>query len=137
MTQASTDIIIPTLKRPDHLRRCLQALSQQDAPISHIFVGIRADDQLSRTLLHEFENTLPVHAVEARGVGVVGSMNSCLAKCRSEWIALLDDDVEIPAHWLSTMLGYLHPRSDQTASTMPSFCTAAVSSVACVAKVPR
>ena len=116
MKQPSIDVIIPTLKRPDDLRKCLQALSKQETPVTQIYVGIRADDQLSRTLLQEFENTLPVHAVEARGVGVVGSMNSCLAKCRSEWIALLDDDVEIPAHWLSTMLGYLHPQSDVVAA---------------------
>ena len=116
MKQPTIDVIIPTLKRPDHLRRCLQALSCQDAPASHIFVGIRADDELSRNLLREFEGTLPVRAVEARGVGVVGSMNSCLAECRSEWIALLDDDVEIPPHWLSTMLGHLLSRSNVVAA---------------------
>ena len=117
MKHPTIDIIIPTLKRPDHLRRCLLALSQQDAPINHIFVGIRADDDLSQSLLHEFEDTLPVRAVEARGVGVVGSMNSCLAECRSEWIVLLDDDVEIPPHWLSTMLGHILSRSDVVAAS--------------------
>jgi len=116
MKHPTIDVIIPTLKRPDDLRRCLQALGRQDAHINHIFVGIRADDDASRSLLHEFEDKLPVRAVEARGVGVVGSMNSCLAECRSEWIALLDDDVEIPPHWLSTMLGHLLSRSDVAAA---------------------
>lgn len=110
------DVIIPTLKRPTDLRRCLQALSKQETPATQIYVGIRADDELSRTLLHEFENTLPVHAVEALGVGVVGSMNSCLAQCHSDWVALLDDDVEIPAHWLTTMLGHFHSRSGVVAA---------------------
>jgi glycosyltransferase involved in cell wall biosynthesis len=116
MKQATIDVIIPTLKRPDDLRKCLVALSKQDTLPTQIFVGIRADDDLSPTVLREFENTLPVHAIEARGVGVVGSMNSCLAMCRSEWIALLDDDVEIPSHWLSTMLAHLHSRSDVVAA---------------------
>lgn len=116
MKQPTIDVIIPTLKRPDDLRRCLEALSRQETPAAHIYVGIRADDDLSRTVLHDFENTLSVHAVEARGVGVVGSMNSCLAECRSEWIALLDDDVEIPPHWMSTMLSHALSRSDVVAA---------------------
>ena len=116
MKQPTIDVIIPTLKRPDDLRRCLVALSRQETPATHIYVGIRADDELSRTVLLEFEGKLSVHAVEARGVGVVGSMNSCLAECRSEWIALLDDDVEIPAHWMSSMLRHALSRSDVVAA---------------------
>ena len=116
MKQPSIDVIIPTLKRPDDLRRCLEALHRQETPASHIYVGIRADDDLSRAVLHDFEKTLSVHAVEARGVGVVGSMNSCLAHCHSEWIALLDDDVEIPPHWMSTMLRHVLSRSDVVAA---------------------
>ncbi|HRH96341.1 MAG TPA: glycosyltransferase [Prosthecobacter sp.] len=110
------DVIIPTLKRPEHLRRCLEALSRQDQAADQILVGIRADDELSRDLLREFEATLPVRAVEARGVGVVGSMNSCLAESRGTWIALLDDDVEIPPHWLGTMLGHLRSRTNVVAA---------------------
>lgn len=110
------DIIIPTLKRPDHLRRCLEALKKQDLAPTDIWVGVRADDDLSRELLREYETLLPVHEVEARGVGVVGSMNSCLEECRHEWIALLDDDVEIPAHWLSSMLAHLRERNDVVAA---------------------
>ncbi len=110
------DIIIPTLKRPDHLRRCLEALKKQDLAPTDIWVGVRTDDDLSRELLREYEHVLPVHEVEAGGVGVVGSMNSCLEECRHEWIALLDDDVEIPAHWLSSMIAHLHARNDVVAA---------------------
>ncbi|MCB1277987.1 glycosyltransferase [Prosthecobacter sp.] len=116
-TQHETiDVIIPTLRRPDHLRRCLEALSRQDVAADQILVGIRADDDLSHALLREFEDTLPVRAVEARGTGVVGSMNSCLAECHGTWITLLDDDVEIPPHWLSTMLGHLRSRTNVVAA---------------------
>lgn len=112
---ASIDIIIPTLKRPDHLRRCLEALQKQDATPRHIWVGVRADDDLTPGVIHEFAATMPVRQVEARGVGVVGSMNSCLSECRADFIALLDDDVEIPPHWLSAMLAHVQ-RSDVVAA---------------------
>lgn len=112
MTHETIDIIIPTLKRPEHLRRCLDAVKKQTVPVTHIYVGVRADDSLSPEVIREYESHLPVSAVEARGVGVVGSMNSCLAECRSAWVVLLDDDVEIPAHWLHTMLGHLQGRSE-------------------------
>lgn len=112
----SIDIIIPTLKRPDHLRRCLEALQQQKSAPSQIYVGVRADDDLTRDVIQEFAAKLPVRAVEARGVGVVGSMNSCLSECRGDYIALLDDDVEIPVHWLSSMLDHVVSRNNIVAA---------------------
>ena len=101
------DVIVPTLKRPEHLRRCLTALRRQTIKPSHVWVGVRADDQDSPAVIAEFEATLPVTAVEARGVGVVGSMSSCLKECREDYIALLDDDVEIPPQWLGCMMAHL------------------------------
>jgi glycosyltransferase involved in cell wall biosynthesis len=116
-TQPETiDIIIPTLKRPDHLRRCLEALKLQEIQADQILVGVRADDDVTRSVIDEYDSVLPVRAVEARGVGVVGSMNSCLKECHSQWIALLDDDVEIPPHWLSSMLDHLQSRPDVVAA---------------------
>lgn len=107
----SIDIIIPTLKRPDHLRRCLQALQTQEVPATNIWIGVRWDDDLTPAVIAEFSPSLPVQAVEARGVGVVGSMNSCLAECRADFIALLDDDVEVPSHWLRSMLHHVRSSS--------------------------
>ena len=101
------DVIIPTLKRPVHLRRCLEALKNQETAADQIFVGVRTDDDISRDLICEFESVLPVRAVEAKGVGVVGSMNSCLAESDAAWVALVDDDVVIPPHWLSSMLAHV------------------------------
>lgn len=106
------DIIIPTLKRPDHLRRCLEALKKQTTPADQILVGVRSDDTLTPEVIREFDSVLPVRAVEVCGVGVVGSMNSCLAKCEDTWIVLLDDDVEIPPHWIATMLKHVRSSPD-------------------------
>ena len=110
------DIIIPTLKRPDHLRRCLEALLKQELAADQILAGVRADDDASRELIREYETLLPVRAVEARGVGVVGSMNSCLKEATGTWIGLVDDDVELPPHWIRTMLAHLRTDTDVVAA---------------------
>jgi len=108
--------IIPTLKRPEHLRRCLASVSKQTVPADEILVGIRSDDALSPAVLKEFPNLRQVRAVEARGVGVVGSMNSCLTEASGEFIALVDDDVELPSEWTATLLGHLAGNVDCVAA---------------------
>ena len=104
---ASISFIIPTLKRPEFLRRCLAAVAAQTVPASEVLIGICGDDVDSPPVLAEFQGRLPVRRVEAKGVGVVGSMNSCLRESEGDWVALLDDDVEIPPNWLETMLEHL------------------------------
>jgi glycosyltransferase involved in cell wall biosynthesis len=99
--------IIPTLRRSEHLRRCLKAVGNQALAAHEILVGIKPNDEESRAVVNEFAGKLPVKEVRAEGVGVVGSMDSCLAAATGSYIALLDDDVEIPSHWSATMLEHL------------------------------
>ena len=99
--------IVPTLKRPDFLRRCLEAIEKQTVPPASILVGIRPDDEASHAVVMTLSQRMRVSAVEAKGVGVIGSMASCLGHATEEFVALVDDDVELPAHWLETMVGHL------------------------------
>jgi GT2 family glycosyltransferase len=108
----SVSFIVPTLKRPEFLRRCLASLAEQEVSPSEVLVGIRSDDELSLAVLPEFCNRLIVKQVVAEGVGVVGSMNSCLAAARCPFIGIVDDDVELPPHWLSRMLAHLRDHPD-------------------------
>ncbi len=96
----TTSFIIPTLRRPDHLRRCLAAVAGQTVPATEVLVGVRADDAESIAVVAEYAERLPVRVVEAQGIGVIGSMNSCVRESQGEFVALLDDDVEIPVDWL-------------------------------------
>lgn len=103
----SVDFIVPTLMRPDHLTRCLDSLVTQTAQITRIFVGVRADDNASREVIADFAKRGPVIGVTAEGVGVIGSMNSCLRQATSDFVALVDDDVELPTDWLARMQSHL------------------------------
>lgn len=105
---AAVEFIVPTLKRAKHLRRCLRAILNQTIRPLQVLVGTKAEDQESEAVLKEFESALPVRSVQARGVGVIGSMASCLAKTSEDFVALLDDDVEIPADWTARMVAHLN-----------------------------
>ena len=93
--------------RPDHLTRCLDSLVTQTAQITRIFVGVRADDNASREVIADFAKRGPVIGVTAEGVGVIGSMNSCLRQATSDFVALVDDDVELPTDWLARIASHL------------------------------
>jgi GT2 family glycosyltransferase len=107
----SVSLIVPTLFRPAYLSRCLSALANQTVPPDEVLVGVRADDRESGAMVKQFARRLPVYCITAKGVGVVGSMNSCLEAARGRLVGFLDDDVELPAWWLETMSQHLqrHP----------------------------
>ena len=104
---AGVTLIVPTLRRPEFLDRCLRSVSLQSSLPAEVLVGIRADDHLSPPVVERFADSLTVKAVEAKGVGVVGSMNSCLAQAKGHLIGFLDDDVELPPDWLERMIYHL------------------------------
>jgi Glycosyl transferase family 2 len=101
-------LIVPTLRRPDFLYRCLRSLeSQRTSHSIEVLVGIRWDDDVSRPVIKKFSDTLRIRQVEAKGVGVVGSMNSCLAQAQAEFVGFVDDDVELPPDWVEMMIRHL------------------------------
>lgn len=104
---ADIDFIVPTLKRPEHIERCLEAIRLQEGCRPRAVVGVRSDDAESHAVIKRFDRDLDVLAVQALGVGVVGSMNSCLEVCTASLIALVDDDVELPPCWATVMQGHL------------------------------
>jgi glycosyltransferase involved in cell wall biosynthesis len=112
----SVDFIVPTLMRPDHLTRCLDSLVTQTAPITRIFVGIRSDDSASREVIADFAKRGPVIGVTAEGVGVIGSMNSCLRQATSDIVGLVDDDVELPTDWLARIASHLQGDKEAVAA---------------------
>jgi GT2 family glycosyltransferase len=105
-------LIVPTLLRPTFLYRCLRSLATQTLRPTEVLVGIRADDDLSRPILPGFSHLLEIKVVQAKGVGVVGSMNSCLAEANGHFIGLVDDDVELPPDWLERIICHLKTHPD-------------------------
>ena len=114
--EEAVSVVIPTLRRPEHLARCLASLAHQTRKATEILVGIRADDDSNSEVLKKFRDQLPVRSVEAKGVGVIGSMDSCLREASGDYIALLDDDIELPPNWIERMMGHIRASSDVLAA---------------------
>jgi GT2 family glycosyltransferase len=111
-TAAPVSLIVPTLQRPAFLDRCLGSITLQTIAPIQVLVGVRPDDELTPPVLEKFSAMLTLLPVEAKGVGVVGSMNSCLAQAKGSFIGLVDDDVELPPYWLERMICHLEKHPD-------------------------
>ncbi len=118
---ASVTFIVPTLKRPDYLRKCLASIEAQTVRAGRVLVGVKQEDGFSRAVVDEFVARVQVRIIEARGVGVVGSMSSCLQEADGDFVALVDDDVELPSAWLGTMLEHLECNPDIVAAAGRDF----------------
>jgi len=62
-------VIIPTLRRPEHLARCLASLVPQKLKADEVLVGIRARWWFERWSQKELSGPTPVRKVEAKGGG--------------------------------------------------------------------
>jgi glycosyltransferase involved in cell wall biosynthesis len=98
-------VLVPSIARPRHLERCLQALAAQTLPPLEIVVGRREDDGATARLLRELEPSLgvPLRSATTRVAGVVASMNAALRLCRGELVAITDDDAEPFPDWLERL----------------------------------
>jgi GT2 family glycosyltransferase len=101
----SVGVLIATYRRPDDLIRCLSALKRQTLPADDILLVVRNDDQetklrLSDCLLHG----LPVRVVLIDAPGSVAARNAGLDACRTDILAIIDDDTVPHDDWLSRVM---------------------------------
>lgn len=108
----NVQFIVPTLKRVHFLKLCLDALLGQTIIPTKILVGVRPDDVESIQVVDAYVRMGTVKRIDAKGVGVIGSMTSCLQEADGEFIGLVDDDVELPLDWVEKMLAHMHTYSD-------------------------
>ncbi|HST54665.1 MAG TPA: glycosyltransferase [Solirubrobacteraceae bacterium] len=94
-------VVVPTYKRAESLRRCLDSLAEQELAADEILVVARADDDATHRVVSG-------HAIAARLVttdrpGVVAAMNAGIDASTGELVALTDDDSAPHADWLRRM----------------------------------
>ena len=101
-------MIVPTKGRPECLRGCLAALARVDFPRDSFEVVVVNDGggEATASVIGEFRERLPVHAVPANGTGPSTARNSGARAARGRFLALTDDDCEPAPQWL----GALHRR---------------------------
>jgi cellulose synthase/poly-beta-1,6-N-acetylglucosamine synthase-like glycosyltransferase len=96
-------VLVPSWRRPDALERCLRALAAQTVAPLEIVVGLRDDDGESARCVDRLRESLSVslRRVTTHEPGVVASMNTALAACLGDIVALTDDDTEPHRDWLA------------------------------------
>ena len=97
----SVSVIIPTWNRADLVRSALSNLRQQTAIPKEILVvdNGSTDDTLDAALSYNARViTLP------RNVGFAAAVNEGIRNATSEWLLILNNDVELEPHWLTFAL---------------------------------
>ncbi len=105
-------VIVPTYRRPDDLRRCLDALKKQTLSPVRVNVVRRDSDAATEAMLAAYDATglpLQIHIV---GVpGVVAALNIGLEQAIGDVVAMTDDDAAPHPDWLERIAG--HFQQDQ------------------------
>lgn len=95
-------VIIPSYKRAESLKGCINALLNQKVQPYEIIVVLREDDVESHISLKEFGNSIKVFDV--REPGVLVAMNKGLEIAKGDIIAFTDDDAEPFSDWIERMI---------------------------------
>jgi GT2 family glycosyltransferase len=104
-------VIVPTYKRPDDLRRCLDALKKQTLAPARVNVVRRDIDVATAAMLAGYDASglvMQVHVVHVPGV--VAALNVGLEHAVGDAVAMTDDDAAPHPDWLQRIAG--HFRAD-------------------------
>ena len=100
-------VIVPTYKRPDDLRRCLEALKRQTLPAARVNVIRRDIDSATEAMLAAYDpGALPMRVHVVAVPGVVEALNAGLAQAVGDAVAMTDDDAAPHPDWLERIAGH-------------------------------
>lgn len=100
-------VLVPSYRRPDALRRCLEALAAQSRRPDEVIVAVRADDAGSAEVAHAARALgLSVMVTITPVSGVVAAMQAALDASTGDIIALTDDDARPRPDWLTGLLAH-------------------------------
>lgn len=97
-------VVVPTYKRPDDLRRCLEALKAQTTPAARVNVVRRDTDTATADLLAAYDPAgLELSVQVVTEPGVVAALNVGLENAIGEVVAMTDDDAAPHPDWLARL----------------------------------
>lgn len=106
-------IIIITYQRIELLRKCLDSLTPQWPSHCQLIVVVNGVDADSSDYLRQ--SPLAPQLIElAKGIAPAEARNRALELAKGDMVLFLDDDVELPSHYIHTGLDFLlqHPQID-------------------------
>ncbi len=94
-------VLIPTYRRPNDLKRCLEAIKRQTRSPDQVLVVVRDIDSETWAFLDTFDWTpLPLCSVKVTKPGVLEAHNAGYDAARGDIIAITDDDAAPHPDWL-------------------------------------
>jgi cellulose synthase/poly-beta-1,6-N-acetylglucosamine synthase-like glycosyltransferase len=98
-------ILIPTYKRTHELLRCLAALERQTQSADDVILVVRDDDLDTRSAVGAYATkSLPIRIVTVTTPGLVAARNAGIDACKTDVLAMIDDDTSPHPHWLARVL---------------------------------
>lgn len=95
-------VAIPTLDRPDDLRRCLESVLGGAEMPAEVLVVDQSSDDSSRAVVESLGSPLVRH-IRHSPPSQCGARNRAASEARGEYVAFIDDDVVAPPLWIATM----------------------------------
>jgi GT2 family glycosyltransferase len=105
-------VAIPSYRRPDDLRRALEALTKQSRRADEVIVVAREDDAPNHEVAQEFYSTLPLKLELVERPGMVEAVNRALDTAIGDVIALTDDDAAPHTDWIEKIARIFEDESD-------------------------
>jgi GT2 family glycosyltransferase len=97
-------VVVPTFRRPESLRRCLEAIAAQTVKPERVVVVVRDDDEETWSALPRLQaTTLEFESASVGSLGAVAAIEAGLQGCSEDVVALTDDDAAPHADWLERL----------------------------------
>lgn len=96
-------VMVPTYRRPEDLRRCLDALLSQTRRPEQVVVVVRDEDRESRDVVESYKNRrdgVEMNIAMVSRPGLLTALNAGLPVMTGEILCFTDDDAEPLADWL-------------------------------------
>jgi cellulose synthase/poly-beta-1,6-N-acetylglucosamine synthase-like glycosyltransferase len=94
-------VLVPTYRRPDDLKRCLNALKHQTFSPFEVLLVVRDIDRETRAMLAAYPpEMLTLKIIDVTRSGQVAALNAGCAGATGEIIAITDDDAVPHTDWL-------------------------------------
>lgn len=106
----SVAVVIPTYRRPEHLRRCLRSLLQQTHLPQEVVVVARDTDGESQEVVREFQTAAspsPVTLIFVTEPGLIAALRrgfaAVVGRSEIDLVLVIDDDAEAEPEWCERM----------------------------------
>ena len=108
-TEHKVAVVIPTWRRDDLLKNCLQSLGQQTfIDFETVVVSNGAGDQAARVA--EAAGCAVIRLPS--NLGFAAAVNAGIAQTQPPYVLVLNDDVELDTRWLETTVAFLDERPE-------------------------